>query len=223
MMWRSILLKERLKMRWVFFAALAVNLGFCVKVFLDIRQQLNTEHAQMVWYQAIHLQSVFQDQMRYLPLLTGLALAAAQFVPELLNRRMRIALHLPVYREKMLSWCLLVGVGHVLVVFGLVAGLTHLTMVTYFPAEVGRSAFLTMMPWYAAGLLCYIGGAVMLLETAWSRRVFLGFVFGGLVYMLLMGLGYDWFTPALPWLLLLLPLAFLCVYESGRRFQQGGN
>ncbi len=50
---------------------------------------MNTEHAEMVWYQAVHLQTVFQYQMRHLPLLTGLALAAAQFVPELLGRRTR--------------------------------------------------------------------------------------------------------------------------------------
>lgn len=222
-MWRSIFLKERLKLQWVFFAALAVNLGFCIKVFLDIRQQLNTEHAQMVWYQAIHLQTVFQRQMRHVPLLTGLALAAAQFVPELLGRRLRIALHLPVNREKMLAFCLLAGLGHVLVVFGLAAGLTHLTMAAYFPAEVARSAFLTMAPWYAAGLLGYLGTAAVLLETAWPRRLFLAFIFSVPAIMMLSGRGYDWFTPALPWLILILFPALLAVFESCRRFQQRGS
>ncbi|WP_051434462.1 hypothetical protein [Desulfonatronum lacustre] len=219
---RSILLKEGLKLRWVFLAALAVNVAFCVKVFLDIRQQMNTEHAQMVWYQAVHLQTVFQYQMRHLPLLTGLALAAAQFVPELLGRRMRIALHLPVARETMLVWCLLAGLGHVLVVIGMVAGLTHLTMTRYFPAEVSLSALATMAPWYAAGLMGYLGAAVLFLEPGWPRRLFLGLMYGTAAFVLLMGLGYGWFTPALPWLVILLPLALLGVFEPCRRFHQGG-
>jgi len=222
-MWRSILLKEHLKLRWAFYAALAVSAGFCVQSFLDIRQRLGTEHAEMVWYQAIHLQTVFQHQMRHLPLLTGLALAAVQFVPELLGRRMRIALHLPVNREKMLAWCLLVGLGHVLVVFGLAAGLTHLTTTAYFPAEVARSTFLTMTPWYAAGLLGYLGTAAVLLETAWPRRLFLAFIFSVPAFMTLSGQGYNWVTPALPWLALILCPALLAVFESCRRFQQRGS
>lgn len=222
-MWRSILLKERLKLQWVFYAALVVNLGFCVKVFLGIRQQLHIEHAEMVWNQVIHLQTVFQHQMRHLPLLTGLALASAQFIPELLGRRMRIALHLPVAREKMLSWCLLVGLGHVLIVFGLVAGLTHLTMSAYFPAEVASSTFETMIPWYAAGLLGYLGGAAVLLEPAWSRRLFLTFIFSVPVFMMFSGVGYSWLTPALPWLALLIFPALASVFESCRRFQQRGS
>ncbi len=49
-MWRSILLKEWLKIRWFLAAALIVNLGFSIKIFLDIRNILSAEHAQMVWY-----------------------------------------------------------------------------------------------------------------------------------------------------------------------------
>ncbi|TVQ99592.1 MAG: hypothetical protein EA399_06875 [Desulfovibrionales bacterium] len=219
---RSILLKEGLKLRWMFLGALAVNVGFCIKVFLDIRQQMATEHAQMVWYQAIHLQTVFQYQMRHLPLFTGLALAAAQFVPELMGRRMRIALHLPVARETMLGWSLLTGLGHVLVVIGAVAVLTHLTMTRYFPTEVSLSALETMVPWYAAGLVGYLGAAAVLLEPKWPRRLALVLVFGAAAFMLLMGRGYGWFTPALPWLLVLLPLTLLSVFEPCRRFHQGG-
>ena len=219
---RSILLKEGLKLRWMFLAALAVNVGFCVKVFLDIRQQMAAEHAQMVWYQAVHLQTVFQYQMRHLPLLTGLALASAQFVPELLGRRMRIVLHLPVAREAMLAWSLLAGLGHVLVVIGVVAVLTHLTMTRFFPAEVSLSALVTMAPWYAAGLVSYLGAAAVLLEPRWPRRIFMALVFGTVASMLLMGRGYGWFSPALPWLPVLLPLALLSVFEPCRRFHQGG-
>jgi hypothetical protein len=149
-MWYSIWLKEWLKLRWVFLGSLLLALGFSIKVFLDIRQQMNTEHAQMVWYQAIHLQTVFHQQMCYLPLLIGLAMAVAQFVPEMLGRRIRISLHLPIVREVMVLFCLLTGLLHVLVVCILVAGLTQLTLNWFFPWEVAQFALLTMIPWISS-------------------------------------------------------------------------
>lgn len=221
-MWRSMVLKEGLKLRWAFLAALVVNSGFCLKILLDIRQQMAAEHAEMVWYQMIHLQTVAQDALRQLPLLTGLALAAAQFVPELLGRRMRISLHLPVSRDAMLLYGLIVGMVHVLAVSLLVAVLTAATMLLYYPAETAWAVLRTMLPWNLAGLLAYFAGASVLLDPAWPRRLFLVFVFGTLISGLLMGHGYDWFTPVLPWLIGLIPLALLGVFESGRRFQQGG-
>lgn len=222
-MWYSIWLKERLKLRWVFFASLLLTLGFCIKVFLDIRQQMNTEHAEMVWYQAIHLQTVFHRQVCYLPLLIGLAMAAAQFVPEILGRRIRISLHLPIAREVMVLLCLLTGLLHVVVVCILVVGLTQLTLGWFFPWEVARYALLTMIPWYLAGLSAYLGGVAVLLETAWPRRLFLFFVFSVLIGMMFSGRGYGWFTPVLPWLIGLVPPALLSVFESARRFQQRGT
>lgn len=78
-MWRSLLLKEWLKLRWCFMAALVSNLGVCIKILLNIRYHMRIEHAEMVWYQAIYMHTVFYQPLCYLPLLTGLALAAAPF------------------------------------------------------------------------------------------------------------------------------------------------
>ncbi len=221
-MWRSILLKEWLKIRWFLAAALIVNLGFSIKIFLDIRSILSAEHAQMVWYQAVHLHTVFHHDMRYVPLLTGLTLAAAQFFPEILGRRMRIALHLPMARDGMMFFCLAFGLGVVGAIFLVDALFIHLTMRAYFPFEVAVSAVMTALPWFLAGVWGYLGAVAVLLETAWPRRVFFFLVFSVLIAMLYSGVGYGWLTPALPWLGALLLPAFLCVFESARRFQRGG-
>lgn len=222
-MLRSILLKEWLKLRWFFTAGLLLNLGFCLKIFFDIRQQMHAEHAEMVWYQAIHIHTVLYRDIRYLPLIAGLTLAAAQFVPEMLGRRMRLSLHLPTGRNFMLLSCLLSGLLLYIAIGGLDAVLIYLTLQKYFPVEVAASSLPTMAPWILAGLLAYLGSVTVLLETGWPRRIFLLLVFSVLVSMLFSGFGYGWFTPALPWLSWLAPLALLSVFESGRRFQQRGE
>ena len=218
----SLLLKEWLKLKRYFFVLLALNFGICLKIFFDIRQQMHSEHAEMVWYQAIHIHTVMYQDMRYLPLITGLVLAAAQFVPEMLGRRLRLSLHLPTSRGTMMFFSLLSGFLLYLLICTLSAVLIYLTLKTYFPIEVANASLSTAVPWLLAGLFAYFGGVAVLLEVVWSRRVFLFLVFAVLTIMMFSGVGYGWFSPALPWLIVLAPLALLSVFESGRRFQERG-
>ena len=218
----SLLLKEWLKLRWYFITMIVVNFGICVRIFFDIREHIHSEHSEMVWYQAIHIHTVMYQDIRYLPLITGLVLALSQFIPEMLGRRMRIALHLPLGRNRMLFFCLLSGILLYLGVCLLDNGLIFLILRVYFPIEVANSSFATMAPWMIAGLIGYLGIVSVLLESHWPRRVFLFLVFSILVTMMFSGSGDGWFTPALPFLICLVPPALLSVFESGRRFQQRG-
>ncbi len=218
----SLLLKEWLKLRIFFAALLLLNFAVCVKIFFDIRQQMHSEHAEMVWYQVIHIHTIPYTAIMYMPLATGLIFAAAQFVPEMLGRRMRISLHLPTGRNRMLVACLFTGLLLYLAVCCMDSGLVFLMLRTYFPMEVAWSSIPTIAPWIIAGLLSYCGTVTVLLEIAWPRRIFLLLVFSTLCLVLFSGTGYGWFTPALWYLVGLFPLALLSVFESGRRFQQQG-
>jgi len=218
----SLLLKEWVKLKRYFGAALLLNVGICLKIFFDIRHQMHSEHAEMVWYQTIHIHTVLYQDIRYLPLITGLVLAAAQFVPEMLGRRLRLSLHLPFRRDFMLSVCLLAGLLLFLLICVLDLVIITMTLQTYFPQEVADSSLPTIFPWILAGLISYLGGVTVLLEINWPRRIFLLLVFAVLVTMLFSGTGYGWFSPALPYLILLVPLALFSVFESGRRFQERG-
>ncbi len=221
-MYRSIILKEWLKLRWFFAACVLAHLALCLRIFFVIGRQMREEHAEMVWYQAIHIHTVMYQDIRFLPLFTGLLLAAAQFMPEILGRRMRIALHLPTGRDRMLLLCLLAGIALYLIATGLGVVGVFVTLRRFFPLEVAFSALPTMAPWLLAGLLAYLGMTIVLLEGETRRRVFLALVFGVLVTMLFHGNGYGWLTPALPYLVWLVVPAMLSVFESARRFQQRG-
>lgn len=219
----SLLLKEWLKIKRYFIAAMALNLAICLKIFFDIRQQIRAEHSEMVWYQAIHLHSVLYDNIQYLPLITALILAAAQFVPEMLGGRLRISFHLPMKRDVMLLYSILCGILLYLVVCTMNLLLITLTMRLYFPLEVAATVPSTMAPWILAGLIAYLGSITVLLEPVWPRRIFILLVFATLSAMLFAGTGYSWFAPALYLLVLLAPLSLLAVFESGRRFQEKGG
>lgn len=219
----SLLLKEWLKLKWYFTAVFLVNIGICVKIFFDIRQQMRNEHAEMVWYQAVHLHTVLYQEMCYLPIITGLVLSVSQFVPEMMGRRMRIALHLPTGRNRMILICLLTGILFYAIVCIFDLTLICLVLRTYFPVEVAVSSLTTFFPWILAGLLSYLGCVTVLLEPSQIRRLFLLFVFATIVVMLIEGNGYGWFASLLGLFFWLIPFALFSVFESGRRFQQRGG
>lgn len=219
----SLLLKEWLKLRRYFIAALVLNFTICIKIFFDIRQQMRAEHSEMVWYQAIHLHSILYEDIQYLPLITGLILAAAQFIPEMLGERLRISLHLPIKRNVMLFYSILCGLLLYLTVCVMNLLLIKMTLQVYFPMEVAATVLTTMLPWILAGLIAYLGSITVLLEPAWPRKIFILLIFAVLATMLFSGIGYSWFIPALGWLILIAPLSLFTIFESGRRFQEEGG
>ncbi|MBM9538780.1 hypothetical protein [Desulfobulbus alkaliphilus] len=219
---RALLFKEWLKIRWFWAAALAIHVAIFLRIFFDIRGRIGAEHAEMVWYQTVHLGTLLYSDIRYLPLLTGLVLAAAQFIPEILGRRLRLTLHLPMHRDSMLLICLAAGLSGLLSLCFLSAVSIPLILAKTFPIPVALSSLPTMLPWILAGVLAYLGGVTLLLETTWPRRVLLIFVFSILIALHYSGRGYGWLTPALPWLIALAPLFLAAVFESGRRFRQRG-
>ncbi len=221
--WFSLILKEWLKLRRYFIVVLLLNLAICLKIFFSIRQKIQEEHSEMVWYQAVHLHAVFYESIQYLPLITGLVLATAQFIPEISGGRLRIALHLPIKRNVMLLYSILCGLLLYVLVSIMNLLIINLTLRLYFPVEVAAVALPTMMPWILAGLLAYLGTITVLLEPVWARRVFIFLIFTVLCVMLFTGIGYSWFFPALGWLLLLVPLSLFTIFESGRRFQEEGG
>lgn len=217
----SIFYKEWIKIRYFFLALVCLNGAVCLKIWVDIRRQLQAEHAEMIWYQAIHIQSLFYSDIRYIPLLSGICLAVVQFVPEILQKRMRLSLHLPVDREGLLALFLALGLGLYAVLALLDAAALWAVCRCYFPLEVALAGLSTILPWHYAGFVGYLGASLILLEPAWSRRIFVLLIFSGFISLLFSGSGYCRLNPALPWLMMLAPLFFLMVFQGGFRFQQG--
>ena len=72
---------------------------------------------------------------RCLPLAAGVLLGALQFLPETLNKRVRLVLHLPLGEEGVISQRLLAGLLLLTPVFAPAVALFGLTGWLYFPAQ----------------------------------------------------------------------------------------
>jgi hypothetical protein len=167
----SIVMKEWLKIRWYWFFALVLNLGVLAYLFVDLRHQFQVEHSEMIWYWSFELRRLLYTPIKYLPALTGVMLAVAQFGPEMVNGRFRLSLHLPIRNDLLVwSWVLfgavMSGVLAVIDAIGL-----YLIVLQWFPHEAAVSAVLTAIPWFQAGWIAYFGATLVLLEPQPMRRL----------------------------------------------------
>jgi len=220
---QTLLYKEWLKLRWGFIAGLALHGAAGIALLFAVRGKLRTEHAEMLWYQALALDAVFYADIRYLPLVTGLILALVQCLPEISGRRLRLSLHLPVARQRLVLLMLLAGGGLYLVLAAIdLLSIQLITAISY-PIEVTTLTLPTVLPWLLAGLLGYLAVVTVLFEPETLRRVFWAAVMAALCVTLCQERGAGWFSPLLPLFIGLVPLAALPVFAAAQRFQQRGR
>ena len=118
-MWKALLYKEWIKTRWYLLLALSVTLGFAGYALLKLHRAVALTGAGHIWEVMVTRNAVFIDQMQYVPLLAGLALAAVQYLPEVHRKCLKLTLHLPVPALATLGVMLAFGVAVLAVLFGL--------------------------------------------------------------------------------------------------------
>lgn len=169
-MLRSILIKEYYKIRWPLLLLIAANMIISSFVLIHTRRLFIMDHPEIVWYRVIHLGQINYEILKPVPLLTGIITALIQYLPEMLQQRMRLSLHLPVSIHALIFAHLLIGLAAFLI--SVLPSMAVLLWTTryYFPDEVTATVFMTTAPWYLAGISAYLGGTLVLLEPGLKRK-----------------------------------------------------
>ena len=110
-MWKSIIYKEWLKIRW--FAILYAALGVLVvgNIFLKVQHDFEFGQAENYWYSILFQGNRFFEYslFKFVPFVGALVLAIAQYFPETVNKRIKLTFHLPVNENKALLVMMLFG------------------------------------------------------------------------------------------------------------------
>ena len=183
-MYSSIIFKEWLKTRRVFFIALAVALLVAVYVILRTNSMINEHGIVSLWLSMLLKDVSYVDTLTYIPLAVGLALGIAQMVPEVAQKRLKLTLHLPFPQLRLVAMMLATGLLELLVIYLLQAGVILIYDATIFHSELVGRVFLTMLPWYLAGFIGYLFVTSVCLEGTWYMRILLGLV--GVAVLLVM-------------------------------------
>lgn len=109
---------------------------------------------------------------RFVPLFAAVLIGVSQFLPEVVDKRIKLSLHLPLGPVRVVYSMVLYGFLLLSAILAccllLFVGLTAV----YLPAEVIRAALVTMMPWVLGGMTAYFWIA-MIARNRWKVPLFL--------------------------------------------------
>lgn len=172
-MFKSLIYKEWLKTGKAIAAAAVLLLCFTAYDFLALAKNAEIRGFSFLWAFAAQKDSVLVDNMKYLPLLCGLLVAAAQYVPEAARKRLKLTLHLPYPQGRTICVMQGYGIAALLALFLLQTVALALFLRHYLVAELTGRIIFSFLTWYCAGLCAYIWAGAICLEPSWRMKIVL--------------------------------------------------
>lgn len=172
-MYTSLLYKEWLKIRWAFWGMTLLSLLVLIYILLNVAYDMEYLTPKGFWGYIIERNYQFFSNIQYIPVLTGIVLAFAQFSPEMNSSRLKLTMHLPVKENTMLFQMISIGFFLLLVLFILIAFVLGIISNIYFPAEIVSFALNNSFLWLVGGFAAYFLSAAIIIEPIWSRRLIL--------------------------------------------------
>lgn len=222
-MYKSLAYKEWLKLRWVALAAFSLETIWLIYIFSNLRAAVEFNSAFDIWNVVVSKNYMFFGPIKYIPLFIGLLIGVFQYLPEIIDMKLKLTLHLPLKENSVFIFLNMFGT---LILLGLFLPVILILIVgsnLVFPTEITSATILTIIPWFLASFISYYFVAAIMIEPLWVRRIIISIVAFILVNPLLLGTGYGAYQ------LILLPLftivlAFTGLHIlSGLRFKRGAK
>ncbi|HBL33181.1 MAG TPA: hypothetical protein DDZ96_05100, partial [Porphyromonadaceae bacterium] len=137
----------------------------------NVNQMFRVNGAVQTWFNVIVKDITLLGQMQWLPLLAGVLLALSQYVPEMVDKRLKLTLHLPLPEKNIMAAMLGYGAAVLVTLFALTYLILTVGLGVYYPSEIVHSALWASLPWFLAGLTAYFCVAWVCMEPVWRQRI----------------------------------------------------
>jgi hypothetical protein len=220
-MFRALVFKEWIKLRLYWTLMCLAHFLFCVYLCLQLRHAFKLHDALSVWSNWVFKGYLFFKSDKNIPLLLGVVLGCLQFFPEILNKKLRLVLHLPMPEERAVGVHLVAGLF--LLTLALLPGLLLLAVcgAIYFPREFLLNFGFIYLPWFLGGYAAYLLTAFTLVEPTWRLRITCLLFSAALLKLFYLDSFYDGWRRLLPGMALLTLALFLLPLLSANRFSKG--
>jgi len=220
-MWKSIIYKEWLKIRFFLIGFTVLGLTGVGYLFLNVQHGFTFSGGGNFWYNVLFMGMQFFGYFKYIPLFGGLLIAVAQYLPETVDKRIKLTFHLPLKENNVLLMMHAFGTGCLLLSFLLLLGVFTTLCTFYFPSEMVYGYIISVIPWFLAGFVAYFFVALVVMEPVWMYRLLYSLVGGFFVTFYLKSPVIAAYGPAIPGLSLLAILLSVALLFSAYRFRKG--
>ena len=220
---QAIFYKEWIKTRWYLLLATLFMIGITGYSMLRIGRTIAIQGIDHLWVVMVQKDAIFIDLLQFVPLLTGILLAAVQFFPEMQRKCLKLTLHLPYSQKKMVMAMLAFGVLALFACFATSFIIMGVYLPQHFTSELVQRILVSAAPWSMVGIAEYLFVSCGSLEPHGSGRV-LNLIIAALifrVYFLAPGAeAYNSFLPCLTlYTLLIASLSWISVvrFKAGKQ------
>ncbi len=215
--------KEWIKTRWYIAIAAAISIGVVFYIFFSIRRDIDIWGASQYFANIILEKDVVISKFKLIPVVIALLVGLPQFVPEVTDKRIKLALHLPMRNTAIIYSMILYGFVMIAVIMAIAVALLAILLTFCFPAEIIAPELQTLVPWVLGGFTCYFFIAMIAMEPLWRFR-FVYIIFAYFVLRLFFhsyGLGNA--VTAYPVLIVITLIASSSIIFTSHRFNKGEN
>ena len=182
-MLKAIIYKEWLKTRGVFLIGLLLSVCMAGFEILSMNRVGTVKGVEHIWQIMLMKDNMFVNHLTFIPLAVGVGVGLAQMLPEMVQKRFKLTLHLPYSQNRMVLAMLAVGLAEIVAVSVVTSVIVVVYDMRVLAPELVSRVVLTMSPWFVAGVVAYFFTAAVCIEAspeggvvvAWSRCRFMAF------------------------------------------------
>ncbi|MDL2222793.1 hypothetical protein LJB98_01680 [Bacteroidales bacterium OttesenSCG-928-M11] len=218
----SLFYKEWIKTKRAIYLFAVLLVVIIAYTYINTSQQFRIDGAIQVWSNVILKDmSLVPDIVMWFPLLAGVLLGVVQYIPEMVNKRFKLTLHLPLPERNIVVSMLVYGLMILVATFVVYyAGLYSLLSI-YYTGEIIEAFSLKVLPWLLGGITAYLFTTWICLEPTWKQRICntLGAISG--LSLFYIGAKSGAYSPLLVVLFAILIISLLFPLYSTSRFKEG--
>ncbi len=218
---KALLYKEWKKTHVFTLTIGVIGIILMVYIMLKLGRSFRMAGMEHLWDVIVNRKQFLFRNLKYFPIATALCLGMAQYFPEVIQKRIKLSLHLPLPEKKVILLMYSYGVGILTIVYLLQLIALLVFSGINFPYEFTINALLTIAPWYIAGFITYLFVAAICLEPVWMRRILITLLAIALIYLFFLSDVPAAYQSVNYLLVVALVMVFPFGFYSVQRFKEG--
>ena len=220
-MFKSVVFKEWIKTRWFFIILSLIGVLAVGNIFLKVQHNMTFNEATQFWYLILFQGLRYFGNLKFVPLFIGLAIAAAQYIPEIIDRRVKLTFHLPINENKILIMMLGFGTISLFVSYTIMFSVFVVLSNHFFAKEIVHAAIISVTPWFLTGFAAYFLAALIILEAIWKYRIAYFIAACAFILLFFESSGAGGYSPVNLKMAILTLLISVSLLFSAYRFRKG--